>query len=255
MEKYSGRFPRDYRLVRELPGLGPYTAAAVLSIAFDKPYPVFDANVRRVVMRLAGLKKEVNPGIDKILMEYISPYLPSNKMGEFNQAMMELGAIICRSKNPSCLLCPVTDYCMAYEQGNQEVIPLPKKKTYQKIEAVIGIIKNQDRYLIQKRPSKGLLADLWEFPGGKRKSGETLEQALDREIKEELGTEILTKKYITKVKHSYTYFQVTLHAYECTLKEYPAEKKGSREWVPLKNFDRYPFPSGSVRVIRFLKDR
>ena len=103
---------------------------------------------------------------------------------------MELGALVCRPQNPSCHVCPVVDFCAAYSAGEQEIIPPPKKQTIKKISAVVGIIEKDGKYLIQKRPSTGLLAGLWEFPGGKIETGETPEQALKREIKEELGADI-----------------------------------------------------------------
>jgi mutator protein MutT len=143
---------------------------------------------------------------------------------------------------------------MAYRAGEQEVIPPPKKRAYQKIEAVVGIMRKKDKILIQKRPSKGLLADLWEFPGGKRVTGESLEQALDREIKEELSAEVIEKKFLTKVHHSYTQFLVELSAYECRLKNEPCLNRRHR-WVTLRAIRSYPVPSGSAKIINYLEER
>ena len=185
----------------------------------------------------------------------MEPFLPQNKVGLFNQAMMELGALICRSKNPRCLLCPVPYFCKAFDKGEQEIIPRPRMRNYRKIEAVIGLVKKQDKYLIQKRPPKGLLADLWEFPGGKRKPGETLEEALSREINEELSAEMVSAELFTSVKHAYTQFQVTLHAFTCTLKGLPPLPRDKYRWVSLKAMRRYPFPSGSAKIIQFLENQ
>ena len=183
----------------------------------------------------------------------MEPFLPQTKIGLFNQAMMELGATVCRSRNPMCLLCPVQDFCKAFEKGEQEIIPRPRKRSYQKIEAVIGLVKKQNKYLIQKRPPKGLLADLWEFPGGKKKPMETLKDALSREMREELSAEVENAKLLTSVKHAYTQFQVTLYAFSCTLKGLPSLPREKYRWVSLKAMKRYPFPSGSVKIIRFLE--
>lgn len=253
MDEHNGMIPQDYDELKKLPGFGPYITAAVLSLAFNKPYPVIDANVRRVLMRMKRMHREASPKYDPILIQFISPHIPQRNMGHFNQAMMELGALICRPKNPSCLLCLLTEFCKAYEAGEQEIIPRPKKRNYRKIEAVVGIIKRQQKYLIQKRPPKGLLADLWEFPGGKRKKGESREEALRREIKEELDTEAKEEKFLTKVHHAYTQFQVTLYAYECRLKNEPHLRKGTHRWTTLKGLKRYPMPSGSVKIVRFLE--
>lgn len=253
--QFGGQIPKDYEVLKKLPGFGPYTAAALLSFAFNMPYPVVDANVRRVLMRLMRIQRKADSRNDKSLLQFLNLQLPKKSSRQFNQALMELGALVCRPKNPFCPLCPITEFCQAYEAGEQEIIPQPKKRNYQKIETVVAIIKKEGKYLIQKRPSKGLLADLWEFPGGKRKSSESLKQALRREIKEELGTETKKEKHLTRVHHSYTQFQVTLHAYECFLKNNPHLKKDIHRWVRLKTLHRYPFPSGNAKIIHFLKER
>jgi len=253
MDKHGGQIPNSYDELIGLPGFGPYTTAAVLSIAYDLPYPVLDANVRRVAMRLKGLKKEASTTNDPVLSEFLKPLLPQKRMGTFNQALMELGSLICRSHNPSCLSCPVADFCMAYQKGEQEVIPTPQKRKYKKIEAVIGIISEDGRFLIQQRPPMGLLADLWEFPGGKKEEGESLEQALKREIKEELNTDIQDIRFLTRVHHSYTQFQVTLHAFECRLQKELQIKGKNMRWITLKGLRRFPFPSGSVKIVKFLE--
>lgn len=253
MTNYEGKIPQNYDDLKSLPGLGPYTTAAVLSIAFDKPFLTIDANVRRILMRILKLPRKANSSVDAELHRAFSPFLPEKQMGTFNQALMELGSLICRAKNPLCLACPVLDFCGAYESGKQEIIPIPEKRSYKKIQAVIGIIEKNGKFLIQKRPSTGLLADLWEFPGGKIEKGETVERALRREMKEEIGAEIQGVQFLTKVHHSYTQFQVTLHAFACSPKTKPALAKKRHRWVSLKGMQQLPFPSGSAKVIRFLE--
>lgn len=255
VEKFGGQIPKDYEELKKLPGFGPYTTAAVLSLAFDKLYPVIDANVRRVLMRTFAKRGSASPKLDTSLRSLLAPHLPSKKMGEFNQAMMELGALVCRPKNPLCLICPLTSLCRAYQEGIQEIIPKPKKRSYRKIEAVVGIIKKEDKYLIQKRPPSGLFADLWEFPGGKRNPGESLEEALRRELKEELGVVVNSMKLLTQVKHAYTQYQVVLSAYSCKLEEALLCPKHLFRWVALSGFKHYPFPSGSAKIIKFLQEK
>ena len=255
MDEHRGKIPEDYEQLIKLPGFGPYTTAAVLSIAFDKPFPVIDANVRRVWMRIMGMRKESNPKVDKDILSFMKPFLPRVKMGTFNQAVMELGSLVCRPKGPHCLLCPVQEYCEAFTMGEQEIIPRPRRRSYRKIEAVIGVVEKKGKYLIQKRPPTGLLSDLWEFPGGKRRKDETLRQALRREMKEELGVEVDGIRSLTQVKHSYTQFQVKLYAFQCSLKTEPSLTKRDHRWVSLRGMRKYPFPSGSAKIVQFLEKR
>jgi A/G-specific adenine glycosylase len=253
-KKSCGKLPDRYEELRALPGFGPYTTAAVLSIAFGQSYPVIDANVRRVLMRIYGIRGEADAGHDKNLLGRLMPHFPKKYAGTFNQALMELGALICKPRNPLCLLCPVQSFCQAFDRGEQEIIPRPKKRTSHKIEAVVAIIRRDGKVLLQKRPSTGLLAGLWEFPGGKKKSGESLKAALAREIREELGADLGQARFLMKVRHSYTQFDVTLHAYEGILQGEPRLKKYLHRWVALRSLQNYPFPSGSAKIINALQE-
>jgi len=190
-----------------------------------------------------------------MLIERIRGIFPPRNGGRFNQAMMELGALLCRPRNPSCLLCPLQRFCLAFKRGEQEVIPAPRRRLYDKIDTVVGIISCDGRYLIQKRPPQGLLAGLWEFPGGKREKGETLSQALRRELREELEVEVRQETLLLKVRHAYTRYQVSLFAYECDLVSFPRVRSSVHRWVSLRALKRYPFPSGSSKVVQFLEDR
>jgi A/G-specific adenine glycosylase len=252
-QRFGGKLPGRYEDLISLPGLGPYTAAAVSSMAFGQAWPVLDANIRRVLMRLAGLKGEANQSRDKILRSFLSTFFPPRRAGEFNQAMMELGALVCRPRNPLCLRCPVQDFCLAFKRGEQELIPSSRARRTERIETVVAIIKENAKYLIQRRPARGLLAGLWEFPGGKRKAGETLKAALGREVREELGAEVEKEKLLLKVNHSYTRFQVALHAYECSLRKRPRPGKRALRWVSLRSLRNYPFPSGNAKIINYLE--
>ena len=255
VREYGGRIPDDERFLRNLPGFGPYTTAAVLSLVYDKPQPVIDANVRRVLMRILGLRGTAEARIDKTLRAFLETVFSKDSPGDFNQAMMELGALVCRSRNPQCLACPVRQFCRAAREGTQEIIPRPRKLRLKKIEAVVAVMENDGRILIQKRPSRGLLADLWEFPGGKVKPGESLTAALRREVREELGAGIEDIRRLTTVRHAYTRFQVTLHAYACRIRD-PHFKTGPRRrWVTLSSIRKYPMPSGSVKIVDFLAGR
>lgn len=254
IREHRSRIPWNYEMLRSLPGFGPYTTAAVLSLAFGQPYPVLDANVRRVMMRLLALHGKADGRYDKAILARLQAEIPVRSPGDFNQAMMELGALVCRSKNPQCLICPLRTPCRAFALGVQEVIPKPTQRIYRRMTAVVGIIEKKGKILIQKRPATGLLAGLWEFPGGKAKRGESRARALAREIKEELGVNLAESKFLAKVKHTYTQFQVDLNAFTVRLERDPAPKPGRRKWVVRRDLRKYPFPSGSVKIIQFLEN-
>ncbi len=245
---HAGKVPDNPLDARKLPGFGPYTVGAVLSIAFDKRLPIIDANVRRVVMRLLAMEGRADIRHDKTILEFLDKVLPKKNVGDFNQALMELGALVCRSKEPLCILCPVRAMCQAYKEGKQEIIPTPVKRAIKDVYAVIGILKKGSYYFIQKRPSTGLLADLWEFPGGKIERKETPRAALARELKEELGIGLNSAKYLFEVKHFYTQFRVTLSVWQCEPKSYPAADKTHR-WVDFDALHQYPMPSGSAKIV------
>jgi len=252
---HGGRIPEDENVLRGLPGFGPYTTAAVLSLAYGRPLPVVDANVRRVLMRVLGLRGKAAPRVDGPLRAFLDEVFPPSGPGDFNQALMEIGALVCRSRNPQCLACPVRGFCKAAREGTQEIIPQPKKLSLERIEVAIAVIERGGRILIQERPAGGLLAGLWEFPGGKVEPGETMTAALRREIREELGVEIADIRRLTTVRHAYTRFETTLHAFSCRIVDPVFAAGPRRRWVTLKGIRAYPLPSGSVKIVDFLESR
>ena len=255
VREHGGKLPDDEKALRRLPGFGPYTTAAVLSLAFGRPRPVIDANVRRVLMRLLGIRGKAEPRLDRQLHAFLDRVFPASSPGDFNQAMMGLGGLVCRSRSPQCLACPIRRFCRAAREGTQETIPLPKKLTLERIEVVMAVIEKDGRVLLQERPAGGLLAGLWEFPGGKVEPGEGLQAALRREIREELGAEIEDIRRLTTVRHAYTRFEATLHAFHCRISSSGFLAGRRQRWVTLKNIGRYPLPSGSVKIVDFLGRR
>lgn len=247
-QSYKGKIPSDPQTLRQCPGFGPYTTGAVLSIAFDKREPTIDANVRRVVMRHLAIKGHADTKNDPRILKFLDAVMPATGNNVFNQAMMELGALVCRSRQPLCLICPLKDDCQAYQKGIQEITPIVKKKNIKEIDVAIALIEKDGRYFIQKRPSTGLLADLWEFPGGKIKKGESVKTALHREVKEELACEVESAKFVMNVVHFYTEFKVNLHVFSATVKNDPPIDK-THKWVTRRHLTKYPMPSGSAKIV------
>jgi A/G-specific adenine glycosylase len=248
VKDYHGKIPNNPEQLRNLPGFGPYTTGAVLSIAFNQRQPIIDANVRRVFMRILNKKGHADTTQDGDILTYLLKILPHKDMKYFNQSLMELGALVCRNREPVCLLCPVRKFCKAYKYGTQEIIPEIKKKTLKNQQVVIGILKKGSKYFIQKRPSKGLLANLWEFPGGKVEPKETLQKALKRELKEELNVELSEAKFFMETEHFYTQFRVYLHVFICEIKGLIIEDADHR-MVDLNELVKYPMPSGSSKIV------
>lgn len=254
VDEHNGYLPEDPAVLMTLPGIGPYATAAISSIAFKKKLPVVDANVRRVMMRVLMIKDKISTRHDEIITKTLNDLISTKEPGDFNEAMMEIGALICKPKEPSCNQCPVARYCKAYQEGIQELIPEPVNKIIEEIQAVVGIIRVKKKLLIQQRPQKRLLAGLWEFPGGKvEKSDRSPGKALEREIFEETGLHVAVGKRIGQVTHFYTRFKVYLTAFVCE----PVGKvilKESMRLVTTEELKKYPMPSGSAKIIeKYLK--
>jgi A/G-specific adenine glycosylase len=242
--EYGGALPQTRRELETLPGIGRYTAAAISSIAFTQPEPVLDGNVKRVLARVFDLQVPVNnfEGEERC-WSLAEQLMPREEPGDYNQAMMELGATLCSKHTPRCNECPVNDLCRSNALGNQDQRPVMQPKPQIPTYAVVAAVffKN-DLVMIARRPSKGLLGGLWEYPGGKVEAGETLPQALEREIHEELGVSIQVGTALGEYHHAYTHFKVHLTAFSAELNgsEPQALEASEIRWVPISELRQYP---------------
>jgi len=258
VDRFAGVFPEDYAHVIKLPGIGRYTAGAIMSLAFNREYPVVDGNVERVFARLFNLEKPVKAKESQIFIEEMAQALiPLGQARIFNQAVMELGATVCVPKNPLCPKCPIQRLCESNRRGIVDQRPVAgKRKSLVPIEVVLGVLVHRRRVLIQKRPDTGLMAGLWEFPGGKLEAGETPEQALGREFQEELGLAVDPIQKLAVIKHQYTSFRVVLHCYRCRFhgRRQPITLGAAAEarWVTAGELHEYPFPAANRKLITML---
>ena len=244
IEKYGGRFPNDPGQLEKLPGIGRYTAAAIASLCFNVDIPALDGNIKRVTARLDDLSLPASSreGEARIL-KLLEHHLPHGEAGDFNQAMMDLGAIICLPKNPACPQCPIQKFCQANRRGTQLLRPVNKIQERTPLFIVTAaIIRKGSKVLITRRPAKGLLGGMWEYPGGKVEDGENLQQALIREIREELGVEVDVGPEIGIFKHAYSHFRIILHAFRCTILRGSLQPLQVDEltWCHPKDLERYP---------------
>ncbi len=244
VDQYGGIIPQKASELVRLPGIGRYTAAAISSIAFSENVAVLDGNVKRVYARVTLFPEEINnPPSEKLLWRLAEEILPSHSAGDYNQALMDLGATICTPKTPDCEHCPVKTLCQAYQTGLQEKYPVIREKSpIPHITVCAAIISRNTSVLIAKRPPKGLLGGLWEFPGGKIEPGESQQEALMREIREELAADIKPLDHFGEYRHAYTHFRVTLHAWKAELTRgnpIPLEASEIR-WVEIAELTNYP---------------
>jgi len=257
VNEHGGIFPDRYAELVRLPGIGRSTAGAILSLAFDQPYPVLDGNIKRVLIRFYRIRRSVGEAATvKALWRKAEGVLPPRKPGRFNEALMELGALVCRPRNPACGHCPLREACLAFLRGDSEKLPV--KTPHKKIphyQVTAAVIRKGKKILITRRPEKGLLGGLWEFPGGKQKPGESLEECLRREIEEELGIEISVGEQLIQVKHAYSHFKITLHPFFCRHLKGRIQKIGIMDyrWVTSSELSEYAFPRADQRVIAYLK--
>ncbi len=255
--KPGGRVPDSKDLIRTLPGVGEYIAAAVLSIAYGVPLAVVDGNVKRVIARLEQVATPVN---DPAAMRVFSPrafdLLDKTDPGSFNQAMMELGALICTPQAPKCDTCPVSPYCAA--KRHDAVLGYPKtiqRRAVPTVEIAVGVVRRAGRLLITKRSEDGLLGGLYEFPGGKMEPGETAEAACRRELLEEVGLSVQVGEKIATVRHAYTHFKIVMHVFVCREPSGRVRLNGPTafRWVRPSELRSYPFPKANLKFMHLLE--
>ena len=267
-DQYDGEIPRDLDELRGLPGIGRYTLGAIASIAFGMDISALDGNIKRVYARIFDVEEPVDsPAGERILWGLADKNLPKGHAGDYNQALMDLGAAICVPRNPRCLICPVMRLCTARRNGTQDQRPVktPKKDVPHYVHAA-GVIIQRGRVLLAQRPSEGLLGGMWEFPNGRvdgdpaaalpnaLKTGYDLRLRGKRSIRTEqseprsersrhshraqVPVSAGKSNVLGIVQHGYSHFSVTVHVFQCELISMPEET--NLKWVSLNSLDEYP---------------
>jgi A/G-specific adenine glycosylase len=265
VEAHDGRVPESTTGLRALPGIGPYTAGAIASIAFGLDEPVLDGNVVRVLARLLRIPGDpLRSAARRKLRRTAEVLLPRGEASRFNQALMDLGARVCLPRSPRCHACPVAGHCDAHHTGQEVLYPQKRaRRAVPHVDVVAGIVWEGSvdvvagplapgaRHLIAKRKEDDMLGGLWEFPGGRVEEGETFEQALVRELREELAIDVEVIGPFMHIDHAYTHFRVTLYVYHCRHAggEPEAIECADWAWVRPDELESYAFPIADRKIL------
>ncbi|WP_155313060.1 A/G-specific adenine glycosylase [Desulfosarcina ovata] len=258
VSRYHGQVPDDPAIFRTLPGVGDYIAAAVLSIAFGRVIAVVDGNVKRVLARLFELEHPVNrSGSHKFFQPLADRLITPHQPADFNQAMMELGALVCRPKNPDCGHCPLFGLCRA--NRNRTTADYPRRDAARKRphrHLAIGVIVKEDKLLVVQRPMDGFLGGLWEFPAIPAMPGENADRAIETELADEIGLRIGMDRLLTRIRHAYTHFTLSADVYLCRYLSgrIRLKRAQSHRWVTFRSLQRLPLHKANHKFLEDLKN-
>jgi len=245
VRRHGGDIPRDYKALCALPGIGAYTAGALMSIAFNRAYPAVDGNARRVLSRVFNLNREHD------LLETAGRLVPPSRPGDFNQALMELGSGICVPRDPGCPDCPLASPCRARASGSIPPPVRPKRRRPIQVQWPLAIIERRGRVLLRRRRQGGLLAGLWEIPGGLKMEKERIEATLARHLSPVKGLLAGTaKKRVGEVRHSITYRRIRASVFVFCGDRDIRLPDSSWRWVSAGFLNQYPLSSLSLKAVQ-----
>jgi A/G-specific adenine glycosylase len=245
--EHGGKFPSAPDEVRRLPGIGRYTAGAILSIAFDARQPILEANTVRLLSRLSAYRGDAAKAEgQRHLWQLAEDLLPQRKVGSFNQALMELGSLVCTPRNPRCEACPLVTCCAARAAGLQNEIPRAKKKpVFEDVREAAIVVRRGPRVLLLQRRAGERWAGMWDFPRfGLNGHGDTparLREELVRNVREQTGVTIAPLEQFTTLKHGVTRFRITLDCYAARYVSGPSRGHARRlQWLRPAALDEVP---------------
>ncbi len=253
---HGGTLPVDVAELEELPGVGPYVARAIACLAHGAPVIALEANGLRVAARWTREGGDPRTATVRARLQgTLAEAMPVESAAEFNEAVMELGETVCRPAAPRCGVCPVTEFCRAYQETDDPG-SLPRRrgpKVRPHVRAAVVVLRAGRRWLVQRRAPSGLLGGLWEFPGGKIDAGERPQDAAVRELREETGLRPRTLRPQGVVHHAYSHFTVELHVFGGTLGGLRRRPPRPRQrWVTRSELLRLPIPKATEKVVRLL---
>ena len=258
-DEHNGDFPTTYDSVLALPGIGRYTAGAVLSIAFDQRLPILEGNTIRVYSRLLGYRE--NPRStdgQRVLWDYATRILPRKRVGAFNQAMMELGSEVCFPRDPNCEQCPLVRMCIAREKGWQATIPaVAPKVNYEDVHEAAVIVTRDKRYLIRQCGDNERWAGLWDFPrfespkvSATRSATNDQRNAMADKVHQLTGIQVQLGRPLTTIKHAVTRFRITLTCYGAAYESGRLRRNANCRWVKPGDLANYPLSVTGRKLAR-----
>lgn len=264
-DEFGGEIPREPEALAKLPGIGPYTAAAIASIAFDRDVAVLDGNVTRVLCRTHGLDEDPNrPSARRRLQEIADSLLPKGNAAQFNQALMELGALVCRPARPACPVCPVEAVCTARRKGMVDRLPLrlPKARIPARVR-VVAAVEYRGTLLLKRRSPEGFLGGLWELPGvylEARESNRAALRRIARQLVHRMSTDSLPERRAFVVKHVYSHFEESNRVFLCkgTGGRNPRRIRDTEQtylWVHPTRLNPYPITGATRKILHKLEQR
>lgn len=255
VENYGSIVPNTRGEISKLKGVGPYTAGAILSIAYGVPEHAVDGNVMRVLSRILNIDADIAlPKTKKIFEEAVMMLIDEQNTSAFNQGLMELGALICTPTSPKCLLCPVREQCIAFAEGTQNELPIKSKKVKTKNMhyKVFIAVDNRGNYLVEKRNNTGLLANMWQFPMIEE---ENIEEAI-KKFQEDYHV-TLQEGYLplTQFKHVFSHLVWHLDAYLLDVKEFDESQNTERKCLQLAELSELPMPVPMLKLKNFFEEK
>ncbi|OZM57069.1 A/G-specific adenine glycosylase [Lottiidibacillus patelloidae] len=252
VERYGGTVPNDPEKIANLKGVGPYTTGAISSIAYDLPEPAVDGNVMRVLSRVFFITEDIaKQKTRKLFEEIVRTIISKDNPSAFNQGLMELGALICTPKSPSCLLCPVQEHCKAFAEGVEDELPIKSKKKAPRPLAMAAIILTDeaDNIVIHRRPESGLLANLWELPNHETQNGGADQhEQLKSFLHDEYSLHVTIGEHIANLEHIFSHIKWNIAVYVGKLNKQFAMRDDLRI-VNKKELEKYPFPVSHQKII------
>jgi A/G-specific adenine glycosylase len=251
LNHFHGRLPQTLEDLLSLPGVGRSTAGAILSFAFNKDAPILDGNAKRVLSRLFAVSgNSEKRKTENILWQISESLIPKGFSNPFNQALMDLGSVICTPRDPLCPECPLRGLCKGRRSGDPERFPpkIPKKKIPH-VEALCAVIWKKRRVLLNQRPPSGLLGGLWEFPNWKMDEKKRLRLRLGSYIEKKTGMSVTVNGSIGTFEQTFSHFKLTLHVYHCQ----PMSGKGEGRWIPIQNIRLFPMSRIHRRIANTLE--